>query len=692
MIVNDIDSTNESTKIINLIKKEFSQLSSTVLINQLKSISNKDDKQLRLFAAQSFQLYEKAKDSSIEKIAQYFNKKYNRTSLHNQWLNIIHKNDTNTTHSNESQNVQLRLSSVKSMNTTLKRRNVDKDKSLYPNLTEFTPNNRSSFISTISKSKSSNFIFNKNTLSTNDRFPLNTKAKTNSSVLAQSVINFIDKMKQLQDSIINKKKNVSELKKSFEQKKSKLYNEALKSCNINKSNNYNISLISNGDKETNVNETINGEALKESISLLQRSIEDLKSHNKYITDQLRNEINQLTEENNNYKAQLNENMKTINKQKTSIIELYINLINNHQNTNEMSIRNYDWYINAIKTEINRRLSNNHCNNNESDILIKIHKMIKLTSQDIISMINPYLEGESEIDFDSLKVKSDFEEEIMLSSIERLKMYIKSIIATLINYKSDKETLTQLLNECETKAETYKSALDQTVIRMTKNENERGIYTDNNNNFNNFDTDLLNIQSDLLKKLEFNDIEFAKQQEELKTLLQLNTNSKDNEKYSFVLGLYIREQEKGKRLKSEYLHLIQDFGNYIENGKKALIDINKLTENFGSNNAIEQMGDQYSMKGDIMDDMNKIGLNDKELIVELKLKLDEAYDLINRLEDKVNDNNRLYEVIGNKLEKIVMEINLNKRIKEIIRFIFKLINYSDSKIESIFIEYKKMNKK
>lgn len=680
MNIYDIGSSKELIKIINIIQKEFCQLSPMVLIKQLKSIPKYEDKPLRLFATQVFRLYEKAKDSSIDEITKYFHRKRSRTSLHHHWLNLIDK--SNTTHSIGSKNIQLKLKSGESMNTTVKHSKSDKDKSFISNMSNLTPKNKLLSKSNISAVSQSKMILNVNTLRNNDRLLL----KPKSSSLAQSVIVFIDEMNQLQQSIITKSNNVSLLKKSFEKKKALLYKEALKNCSCIINNNNNLLIVKESIKDNNAKsvvksnkDVIDCKSLKESIAILQQSIEDLKLNNKYITDQLRNEIKQLSQENNNAKEEINTLIKTINKQKASLIEVYSTLFNNKQNPSETTKKDFAWYANAILKEMNSR---HNYNNNEADALKKIHNKIKATTQEMILIINPYLEHESEIDFNSFNFRINFEEEIILSSIESLKMYIKSIIATLINYKKDKETLSQLLSECETKAETYKSVLDQTVIRMTKNENEKCIYNDN---ITNFDVELLNIQSDLLKKIELNDIEAEAKQEEIRELLQLKRNgnykNKKDEKYNYMLGLYCKEQEKVKRLKSEYLHLIQDFGNYIENGNTILVDIHKLTDLFQANNSMSQIHirDQYSMKGEVIKDIRI----DNEMSGLNKNKNIEANALIKRLENKVQELSKVIEVIGNKLEEIVMEMASTHKSKEMFMILFKLIDYSEEKIEYLF---------
>lgn len=793
--MNNIDydySLSELSKVIKIIEGEFAELSSILLIKELKSIPQFDMKNIKAFAIKSIQAFENAKNSSIGKITKYFNdKRQSKTDLKVKWITLARGNhcnpnikcninpttnaninidnySTNNTSSIASKNFCLRISPNKYKSTTPTQKRIDK--SLLLNIRDITPkhthnqnndtlilNNNTNItnvnsnkesvldMATIIKSKSTKRIFS-NSSSRN-----NILIKTNQTTLAQLIVEFIEEMKQLQSNIMKKANNVNEMKKTFEKKKVLLYQEALKLCNLSPQTHdstiisnqmpNNINLLSVNKPEEAEDQKKNVMVLNESISLLRIAIEDIKSNSQFITEQLRTEINGLNDKLSRLQERNDASDQIMSNHIKSIKDLYLSLTMAKQSKsftsqegissgvsagmrqNQTHTQDFEWYIAEIEKEIK-----NEGFNHEGDIT-KMQKLMKSTSKDIIDIIKPYIkdeDDENEIDFECFDSKSNYEEEI-ISAIENLKKYIKNIISILIANKKEKESLLQSLNEAKVKSDTYKAALDQTVIKITQNDNGKANITERDN-IKKLNNDLLNIQNDLLKKLEQKDIEAEKNQETIRTLIQLNTTVYNNgnnllDKYRYVLQLYSNEQDKVRQLKSDYLHLIQEFSCYVDNGKKITIDLASLANNIPTVNEKEKTYESYLNEEISSEEMGRLNENDllnnnftddvlhvnftkeskcsnKNQVIHfkkiqlMKSEIIELNSKVKKLEQKLIDNATLIEAIGNTIEKLVAESHLSQKTKELFIFIFRLLNYQEETINSIFMierDKKKTNK-
>ena len=256
-----------------------------------------------------------------------------------------------------------------------------------------------------------------------------------------------------------------------------------------------------------------------------------------------------------------------------------------------------------------------------------------------------------------------------------------------------------------------------------------------------------IQKDLLQKLEMKNIENEKNQETIKELLLINKNEEINneissnlvsiEKYRYLLNLYSNEQDQLKQLKSDYLHLIQELSNYIENGTKISIDINKISfqTNKRSTNEInyEEEPDSTELgrinENDLLTDKNSTmsnknltnnRMNSKESkgsncatlnkyininnnnnipqkivnikqITTMKLELKQCKNEVEKLNKKLTDVNDVLSTISSAISKLFQEVQYSNKGKELFTLIFKLLNYTEDKINKMFLEKEKMKK-
>ena len=278
--------------------------------------------------------------------------------------------------------------------------------------------------------------------------------------------------------------------------------------------------------------------------------------------------------------------------------------------------------------------------------------------------------------------------------------------------------------------------------------EEDIFSESEN-YRKLNNDLLVIQNDLLQKLQMKDMENEKNQETIKNLLQLNKNiEKENynnnestnfvsvEKYRYLLNLFSNEQDQFKQLKSDYLHLIQDLSNYVENGTKISIDINKLNyintnkkstneinfeeepdsndlgrinendlltdkstvSNKGINlnnrtNSKESKGSNYAIYNKYynINNNNNNKISNFKQITSLKIELKHYKNEVEKLNKKLNDVNDILSTLSSAIYKLFQEVQYTNKGKELFILIFKLLNYTEDKINKLFAEKEKMKK-
>ena len=498
---------------------------------------------------------------------------------------------------------------------------------------------------------------------------ISSNVNQNVGIFAKEIIKFLEEMNQLQINICNKVPNIKDLKKNFEKKKNNLYKEALKyTKNDNLYNqvshdNRSYNSVFSGNSIFTIG-TYNGlnynqhiKELNDLIITLKTSLEEIKSNSNFITSQLRIEISELNNRNEKLMVSINQYEKNINSNNNSIRNIYkllnklvVNFSLNNENlslglnsnTNSLNSHEnkFDYYENEIKKIISRleiKLSNlqNIDNNNHQEIKSfntdipdtnKLFSSIKDIFNEIIEMIRPYIiqdENENELN-NIFDFKDAFEYGIIINSLKNLKKYINLLIKQIDNLNYHKETLLKQLNDKKFQNETYKNSINNGIINkfnynINNNSKEEEKKNSDNENYKILNNDLLSIQKSLLEKLEMKDTEIEKNQETIKELLLINkkdesineksSNLVSNEKYIYLLNLYSNEQEQLNQIKNDYIHLIQELSNYIENGKKISIDINKI-----SFNSYKKSTNEVNYEDNL--DSNDLGrINENDLLTE-----------------------------------------------------------------------------
>ena len=614
--------------------------------------------------------------------------------------------------------------------------------------------------STIRRSHNNSSVFK-----TNSQNNINNNINGNQCIeifLAKEILQFLEDMKNLQISICKREPNIKELKRDFERKKINLYQEALKFAKNESNNNlfdnrsYSSFFSSNSALTistplTNLNNNNqNVKELTDLISVLRNSLKDIKSNSKFITSQLRTEINNLNNKILKQMDSINQYEKNLINNLNSIKGIY-KLLKNYSNFNSVmdSIQSqnsfsynlnqcdnkFEWYEGEIKKIINGFENKNRFQNgnNENNNIIKINEKysnsdnkdinklyynIKNYYFEIIEIIKPYIneeEIENELN-DDIDIKNKIEEDVIIKCLETLKKYIKTFPMKIDNFNIEKENLEREINNLRIQCETYKIALNNTVINKMKYNNKIEEEEDNfieSENYRKLNNDLLVIQNDLLQKLEMKDIENERNQETINDLLKLNDriekeernnniellNNVSEEKYRYLLNLFTNEQDQNKQLKSDYLHLIQDLSNYIENGNKISIDINKLNIY-----KTKKISNELKFEEDDSNDLGRI--NENDLLTD-KSSLSNKYnnnknsnikdeEIINKnefeiLNKKLNDANNIISNLNNAIIKLFYDVIFSNKGKELFNLIFKLLNFSEDKINKLFLEKEKLKK-
>ena len=679
-------------------------------------------------------------------------------------------------------------------------------KKLMENVTIRRSHNNSSIL-TNNQLLSSNNNIHTNIIQNNSNIVNTNYNLTIEKFLAKEILKFLEEMKNLQVSICNKEPNVKELKKNFEKRKTNLYQEALKfsksdtTNQILQDNRSYSSLISsnsaitaatplNNSNNNIINYNQNVKELTDSISVLKTALEDMKSNSQFITSQLRTEITNLNNKVSKQMDSITQYEKIFKNNLNSIKGIYkllkpfANSFNLNSVMDSLQSQNnsfsyyvnqqenkFEWYENEIKKIINGLEKNNYNynqngNNDNNNIHIidqkssitdindpnKLYYYIKNSCSEIIEMIRPNIneeENENELNnvFDT---KDNFEDGVIMNEIENLKKHIKTLLAINKNLNIDKDNLEKEINVIRIQCETYKTALNNTVInKMKYNQKiEEDIFSESEN-YRKLNNDLLVIQNDLLQKLQMKDKENEKNQETIKNLLQLNKNiEKENynnnestnfvsvEKYRYLLNLFSNEQDQFKQLKSDYLHLIQDLSNYVENGTKISIDINKLNynntnkkstneinfeeepdsndlgrinendlltdkstvSNKGINlnnrtNSKESKGSNYAIYNKYynINNNNNNKISNFKQITSLKIELKHYKNEVEKLNKKLNDVNDILSTLSSAIYKLFQEVQYTNKGKELFILIFKLLNYTEDKINKLFAEKEKMKK-
>ena len=534
--------------------------------------------------------------------------------------------------------------------------------------------------------------------------------------LAKEITNFIDNLKNLQNSIIKKDSDLKKLKINFEMQKISLYKKAKKildnsafnmnNNNINESK-LNISNNSKGLNSTTVksdslsyinnyfgniknsfsgiltknninNNDINTKELNLSIINLKKTIEDIKINDKIMNEQLKNEIKdlnlKLNEKEKIYQKINNENLNKLIDIYKNILYYWNNSNKNDMNCNVPNDKKYDWYIHKINEKIEiigkewKKINDNE--NNKMKIIEWniIKEQLYKATLDMIKWLEPYMKlNDEENKKYILKLENDFKEYGIKQALNTFKSKIKELIYLLEINDINKNNTINLNNIID----------KQSFIKLN--------------------SVLLNVQNNLIIKNEKKDKEIKVIKDDLRNALKLNNkiikiNSNYfpqeikvfQEKYEYILSLLNAEQDKVNLLQNEYIEIIEGLIDYINNGNKIYIELSKMwnikPKNKTNFELIEpdpsEMG--YLSESDLLSNGSNKG---KENLEKYKEELEQYKKVLKYMENKMNKYDNLFNNITNIVIKIVKNLQINKNQRDLFYSLFRMLNIKNEKIIS-----------
>ena len=515
-------------------------------------------------------------------------------------------------------------------------------------------------------------------------------------ILAKDIVSFIDNMKNLQDSIIAKKPHIKELKINFEKQKNNLYQKA---SQISKSNNFNydntnINNHNNYFSHFQTQQDDHAYKLDNYISKLQTTIEEMKNSSKFLTEQLRNENNELKEKIKQKENEQENNEKKLLNNLLSVTKIYqqLNTFIPQNNTNKILSEipldsstdyKFNYYINSINDLIskiskyrksmedkrNQLLEETNSKEEKNNQLLtklkdlnkkyieEINEELYNATIDILNWIKPFLKKDN----DSIisKIEKNFQENGIKKALDYLKNVIKILVNTLNNYNI----------ELKKKEEFIKKINKKSIIIKNNDESDS-----ERESIVKLNSSLLNIQRELLEKIENKNNEIEKMNQSMAQLLKINkimnsqdvsrNNLKENilEKYDILLKNFEAEQKKVKVLQKSYITIIYDLKNYVNNGEEIVIQLENLFDVFPDNMSPKFNGDiKCSNNEKIVDDLKKENEN---------------------LNKKINDLNSVIENIKNTLIQVLKDMQISEKHKNLFRLLLKLLGTNDETIQKL----------
>ena len=348
--------------------------------------------------------------------------------------------------------------------------------------------------------------------------------------LAEQVLDFFNKMKNLQESIVKKISGTNQMKIDFERYKKKL----IKLLNkiISNKNNVNTKLINPNDDDNDTiilnnknNVNLNNNQINKEIFIANNKIiklEDfqiINNNNLYenkgedISNELQIKYNNLLEEINNKSQEVNKlqdqinkillensELKTKNKKyENDNQELLMNNIENNNdkknhfnNLNEFDKMNIDDIISSSNTNNNNNANNNQdllkssdnenkLNQENQQLKNLMNKCVRIIFESIKetspNMVEDMINEESEDKIKNSKNNKDeseeeeFDMEYITEAVKKFQTYNTDMAKILKKAEEDKEKYEKEAHNNLVKAEAYKNALDQAINKINLGEED-----------------------------------------------------------------------------------------------------------------------------------------------------------------------------------------------------------------------------
>ena len=561
----------------------------------------------------------------------------------------------------------------------------------------------------------------------------NNKSQEQINKLNNECNNYKNEIQKLNNEIKKISKNLSEEKDKIKEKDSQIISLKMNlGKNINRKEiedfqeeNYKKELILLSNMIKNINSLLNNKQRE-----LTKSKQRKNQNDAFIMDEdEKEEIENILNNNNNneikdFKSipELMSKLNNYNKEINQNIDLLVNLARKSlsNNNNIPKLNNNNNNTDNKNQRINKELEN------ENKFLKGVINECVSTIFESIKESAPNMVEEDENTFginirnnnipinisDNNFNENNFDPDIIQDAVNKFKEYNSQINEQIKQLQEEKNNYEKEAHSNLVKANAYKNALDDAINKINNNmneennqknsKNEERTFTvedlenpqeDNkdkksNQDYKKLNTNLLSIHNDLLNKLKLKDEECKKHQEIINNLLSINNGIGENLNIKKKNEDILFEDHSNDKKKNKTYNIIP---------KQGIDYLGMLNQDIENNQRVNSQ-ENYQNIQELLDDNKNLKENETLLQEQLNVIKEELKETREQVNILVQENTTLKEelqaaktlkneeVIGplrSALERLIMEIKLTQKIKEILTVILKLACYTEDQIFTIY---------
>ena len=288
--------------------------------------------------------------------------------------------------------------------------------------------------------------------------------------------------------------------------------------------------------------------------------------------------------------------------------------------------------------------------------------------------NPEFVDEEDEEFKNINQKKEFDKEFVKEAVQKFELYNNLVNEQFNQLKEDKLKLENELHNLQIKSKTYKEALDNAINKINQNN-----ISDELRKSNNEDSKENNSQNNKMK------IEHTQQSQNVQSYktFGIEDNNSKNLEFEEEKEEIIFDDDKPKKKNNHTFTQIKSDNNVL----------NLLNKE--NNNEAFSFSDRQKVRiEELIKENKKLEENESLLLTqlsELKKELKQNRDIIENLKGKNFEYCRefLYP-LRNALERLIFEIKLTNKIKEVLNIILSLASYTDEQIQVMY-QYKEKKK-
>ena len=288
--------------------------------------------------------------------------------------------------------------------------------------------------------------------------------------------------------------------------------------------------------------------------------------------------------------------------------------------------------------------------------------------------NPEFVDEEDEEFKNINQKKEFDKEFVKEAVQKFEIYNNLVNEQFNQLKEDKLKLENELHNLQIKSKTYKEALDNAINKINQNN-----ISDELRKSNNEDSKENNSQNNKMK------IEHTQQSQNVQSYktFGIEDNNSKNLEFEEEKEEIIFDDDKPKKKNNHTFTQIKSDNNVL----------NLLNKE--NNNEAFSFSDRQKVRiEELIKENKKLEENESLLLTqlsELKKELKQSRDIIENLKGKNFEYCRefLYP-LRNALERLIFEIKLTSKVKEVLNIILSLASYTDEQIQVLY-QYKEKKK-